>query len=192
MRLNVTLILAGLIMAGVGLYRAVPLKLGIRFLVSNGPLLLAFAVLAIMTIRIGAVGEALRGTLQISSQFAPMLIMLFPVMGLGGVLASHYEAPLKSMMSGSWGYPGTFFTAIVAPGGNSLAKFIELLWQTPTLRPKLLFFLTATPLASYQILLIRSMGLGSEIAFAMYKVNIVIAVCLIPVFWLLGKIGMFQ
>lgn len=185
------LIVGGLLLAGVGLYRAVPLRLDTRFLIGNGPLLLIFTVLTILTLRIGAIDGALKGTLVISSQFAPMLLMLFPIMGLGAVLAKHYEEPLQAMMGGRWGYPGTFFTAFVAPGGNSLAKFIETLWVTRSLRPQLLFFLTATPLVSYQILLIRSMGLGSEIAFAMYKVNVTVAILLVPIFWLWGRIGIF-
>ena len=191
MKLNLILIVAGLIAVFTGVYRAFPVKLGMRFFLNGGgPLFIILIGFIVLTYKIGGImkvqDEGLSSTLKISAQFLPMLVLLLPVIGFGSVIAHHFKESLEGIMT-NHGFLESFVAAFITPGSNSVAKFVETLWRTPSFRPQLLYFLTATPLVSWQIFLIRQMGFGWEIAATMYKVNFAVAIGLIPVFFLWSK-----
>lgn len=187
MKLNLFMVVTGLSLLCLGIYRIVPLRFNRAFMLANGPIIFLFLVALVTVLCLGKLGDGLRSTIGVTASFLPLMITLFPLMGLSAVIASRYEDGLTSMLAGNFGYPGTLLAASVTPGGNSVAKFVETLWQNPSLRWKLLFFLSVVPLVSFHIFLIRQMGFSTEIAWAMYRCNIIIAVVLVPVFWLMEK-----
>lgn len=188
---NIGLMIAGTSLLATGLFRSFPLSFNRGFWIQNGLLIGIIAIIIVwLAIKWGP-DELLRGmryTIQTTSQYTPMLSLFFIAMGFGFVLSTHYNDWLKELVAGKWGLPGTLFGAFIIPSSNAVAKTIEMLWQEPTARGTVLYFLSVTPLASLNIFMIRQMGFGHEIAAAMYKTNLVIAVALIPFFWIGNKL----
>ncbi len=186
MKVNLCLVVGGLLMMGIGAYRSYPLKIGVPFALLNGG---PFAMLVIfigMASWAGGMPYAVRGVqgaVQVTASYLPMMVMLFPLISFGEVVATHYHEPLSKALSGTFGYFGTFAAAFLLPGGNTASGFVKKAWADPLIRPQLLYFLTVSPLVSWNIFLIRQMGLGAGIASAMYKTNFAVALAIAPFFW---------
>ena len=109
------------------------------------------------------------------------------MIGLSTPIAAHYGPSLSKLLSGRFGYPVALGASIVSPSGNAFAGLIKGLWSNKGLRPLLLYFTTVTPLTSISIFYIRKLGVGEEIAWEMYRASLFSALCLLPLFWILGR-----
>lgn len=190
---NLGLVLGGVLITCVGLFRAYPIKMDARFMWSSGPMILALIITLTLAIGIGGTKFFLAGmesTVRTSAGFILIIALLMPVIGFSTPIAHHFEDAIGQLLSGRFGYPIAFITALIAPSGNSFAALVTKLWTTKELRPLLLYFMTVTPLASISIFYIRRLGLSSEIVGAMYRANLSIALGAMPFFWIWGKFFM--
>ena len=190
MNLNIGLILVCLTGLTIGLYRQFPVTFDSKFLLQWAPLAAVSVVIGIVLFWKGGSTlffHALNATGKVSASYFPTLVWFLPVMGFSVVLATCYKEEIKEALQGKWGILGTFFASGLAPSGQALAGFIRELWDISTLRPKLLYCLTITPLISWNIFIIRQMGLGWDISWRMYVVNFAIAIFLALPFWIWSK-----
>lgn len=190
MKINAILIIMGLTLFAVGIYRETPVSLDRKFLLSNGPMITIFLILLAICFLAGGdryVKAGLENTLFSIAHYMPMLAMIMLMFGFSMVAAKHFQPQLDQLLSGQAGYLGVLTAAFLSPTSTGLAKFVDILWSNPELKIKLLYFLTATPLISINLFFIRQIGLGPEIAWTMYKMNFAIAILLLPFFWLWGK-----
>jgi len=191
MKTNLLLIFTGIALLSIGIYRICPVQVDKKFLWSNGPIILAFVILAIWGFAIGGrkyFQIGLNDSLVVTSQFLPMRISIMLVMGFSIVITKHHEIIFGNMVSGKFGLIGIFFASILSPTSTAFAKFVEVLWSNPATRVQLLYLLTAAPLVSINLFFVRQIGLGPEIAAVMYKTNFAVAVGLLPIFWVWSKI----
>jgi len=188
---NLTLILSGLTILTVGLYRSFPPKINVGFLWNTLPTIVAFVMIVGMAIAVGGwkfLYAGIDGTMATASNFLIIIALLMPIIGFSVPLAHHFEHTIGEALRGPIGYVWGIAASFGVPGGNTLAGIISKLWQTQHhLRPLLLYIMTATPLISFTIFFIRKLGLGEEIALQMYKTNWIVAIGLAPMFWLFGK-----
>jgi hypothetical protein len=194
MKFNMALIVIGLAAFAAGLYRIAPLSLERKaltgFLIQTVPLGVAFLAVIIWTRAVGggaAMERGFIGTLRITSGYLPTMLFLFPVMAFGAVLAGHYQADIDRMLAGAWGYVGTLFAAFVVPTSNAVAGPIKACWDNPSSRPLLLYFLTSAALVCWPIFFCRTIGLSWDIGLQMYKANWVVAIAIMPGFWMWGR-----
>jgi hypothetical protein len=188
--MNITMILAGIALVCVGIYREAPVANFRAFSITNGPIFAILCLLLIWAALIGGRSLAIqsgRVSLQVGGLYAPMLFMLIPIMGLGVVIAGYYQGFILELLHGKFGYLGSLGAAFASPTSVALSKFVESVWTNKAIRPQLLYLLTATPLVSWNILLIRQMGLGWEIALVMYRTNWIVAIGLMIPFWIWSR-----
>ena len=188
--MNISMILAGSVLICLGVYRENAITNFRAFLYTNGPIFTVFCVLLVWVLLLRGRSYAMqceRVTLQMAGLYLPMMFMLIPIMGVGIVVAGYYQHGIADLLYGKYGYLGSLGAAFASPNSVALSKFVEAVWSNKAIRPKLLYLLTATPLVSWNILLIRQMGLGWEIAMVMYRTNWIVALALIPPFWFWGK-----
>ena len=190
MKINLLLIFAGTLLLAVGLYRICPVQIDKKFLWANGPIFLAFIILVVWGFiaggadyfRIGA-----RDSLWMTASYLPMLVGIMLVMGFSIVITKHHEVGFAGMITGKFGLFGVFGASMLSPTSSAFAKFVEIMWSTPGTRVQLLYLLTAAPLISINLFFVRQIGLGPEIAWIMYKTNLLVAIGLFPVFWVWSK-----
>ena len=180
---NATLIVVGLIMLCIGLFRTFPVKLDVKFAKANVPYFAALLVIIFVTCQTMGTSGIVKGvnsTLAVSSGFLIMLLVLMPLIGFGGGLAEYFQKYIVEAIKGPLGYFWGIVTGFAAPGGNSLSGALNTLWNSsPELRPRVIFMLSTVPLTSFSIYMIRALGLNAEVAWEMYKVNWGITVFLI-------------
>lgn len=187
---NIGCIFVGMALLLFGVYRACPVEVNKKFLLQSVPLLVMAGIMVAFAFHLGGmkwITTGVKDSLKVTGSFLPMIAGLFVVLGFSDIISRHYNDGIKEMLSGKFGYFGVFVSSFAAPSANALAKFVESLWHEQSLRPQLLYCLTVTPLLSWNIFLIRQMGLGTEIALQMYKANALAAIGLMPVFWMWGK-----
>lgn len=191
MKVNLTLILIGVAFLAAGLYRTFPLQADKGFYLNNVPIWLILIGLIGWSCYAGGIGflqNGLRNSIKVTSQFFPMLAAIMLVMGFSVIFTKYYEATFTKFLAGRFGFIGVFGAAVGSPSSLAFAKFVEGLWPNPQVRVQLLYLLTAVPLVSYNLFLIRQMGLGPEIAAVMYKTNFAVAIGLLPFFYIWSKI----
>ena len=191
MKANFSIMVVGLVIMFVGAQRAFPMKINRQFLLLNGPafaMLVFFVGLAAWSGGIKSVGDGIGGTMCATASFLPMMATLFPLMGFGAIVAVHYHKEITHALTGSFGYLWALAASTLIAGSNTACQIVENAWIERSARPVLLYFLVTTPMVSAPIFLIRQMGLKWEIALPMYQVSWAIAVALMPVFWIGGKI----
>ena len=191
MKTNVMLIISGIILTTIGVYRAYPVAIDKKFLWNTLPITAFFLVLICWAFIAGGtrlVTDGMNKSLITTTSFLPLLIILPLVMGFGISIALNYSNEIRVLLNGKFGMVWGLFVATLSPTSNAFAGFVKEMWIYPELRPKLLYFLTAVPLMSINILIIRQMGLGLEITKAMYKCNVLLAVTLLVPFWIWGRI----
>lgn len=188
---NITLIIVGVVITCIGLFRTYPIRFDTKFIWSNGPMILGLLLTVVLVMKVGGAksfNSGMDATVGVAASFMPMLILLIPLIGLSVPLAHHYGPKIGEMLGSRFGYLAAFFTGLAAPSGNAFASVIAKLWtEKVELRPLLLYFLSVVPLTSVSIFYIRKLGLGDDVATAMYKCNLAIAVILMPGFWLMGR-----
>lgn len=194
MKTNMALVAVGFVLFTVGIYRLAPISLERKvltgFLIQSVPLCLALLVVLIWTYKVGGgatLVKGLIGTFRVTSAFLPTIFFLFPVMAFGAVLASHYQAEINHMLEGAWGFAGTLFAAFVVPTANAVAGPIKICWSIPSHRPLILYFLTSAALVCWPVFFFRALGLTWEIGMQMYKVNWIVAVVILPGFWMWSR-----
>lgn len=191
MKTNLLLIFAGIVLLALGLHRACPVSIDKKFMWSNGPIVLAFIALAIWALIIGGweyFRIGMKDSLAVTSQFLPMLMGIMLVMGFSIIITKYHEITFGNLVSGKYGLLGVFIASVFSPSSTAFAKFVEIMWPTPEARVQLLYLLTATPLVSINLYFVRQIGLGKEIAAMMYQVNFVVAIGLLPFFYVWSKI----
>ncbi len=188
---NLFLIIVGLGIMTIGLFREVPLKFDQRFWWNTVPLAVVFLAVITLAIYVGGIKYFLvgiDGAVSTSATFLLTLVLLMPLIGFSAPVAHHFEATIGQALSGPFGYGWGIISAFLTPGGNALSGVVSRLWAVNHhLRPLLLYFLTTVPLTSLTIYYIRQLGLGPEIAKEMYKVNWMVAIWLMPFFWVWGR-----
>ena len=188
--MNTLLIVSGSVLICLGIYRENAITNFRSFFYTNGPIFTIFLMLFLWLSLLGGKSYATQCekiTLQMASLYLPMMFMLIPIMGVGMVVSDHYQNEISELLRGKYGYIGSLGAAFASPTSVALSKFVESIWVNKAVRPQLLYLLTATPLVSWNILLIRQMGLGWNIAMVMYKTNWIVAVGLMFPFWIWGK-----
>ena len=149
---------------------------------------LAFIILVVW----GFIGEAwnfrigLRDSLWMTASYLPMLVGIMLVMGFSIVITKHHEVGFAGMITGKFGLFGVFGASMLSPTSSAFAKFVEIMWSTPGTECSFLSS-TAAPLISINLFFVRQIGLGPEIAWIMYKTNLLVAIGLFPFFWVWSK-----
>jgi hypothetical protein len=192
MKTNLILIGIGVSFILLGVYRACPLKIiGIGSWVITLSMPVCIVIFVLWALSIGGTPALVKGTeksLQMTSLYLPLLLTFIPVMALGTVIATYYANFFHDVIGGRFGFIGAFLAGSISPTSNAFYGFVQEYWTKPELRAVLLYFLTVTPLLSYNMFIMRQMGLGDEIAIAMYKANALSALWLMPFFWAYGKL----
>jgi hypothetical protein len=191
-QMSIWLIIAGCCLVGAGTYSAFPLKINRDLVERTLPTAVFLTVIMVWGWVVGK-SDFLRtgtdNTVRISGQYLLVLMLLMPVIGYSMPLTSYYTAKISAALKGHFGYVWALLSAPVCPGGNGYSGVISQLWPVnPAIRPVLLYTLTAIPLLSFAIYMMRVLGLGTEIAREMYKANFFAAIWLMPGFWLYGKL----
>ncbi len=190
--LNLCLILVGLALMMIGLYRTFPLKFDVRFLWGSGPMIIAFVVVIVLAAWTGGMKYLLAGfdgTIATSSSFMLTLVLLMPIIGFSAPVAHHFETAIGNALEGPFGYLWAIIASFLTPSSNAMSGVVGRIWVTnPNVRPVLLYFLNISALTSLTIFFIRQLGLGTEIAWQMYKTNWVSAIFMAPCFWVSAKI----
>jgi hypothetical protein len=184
------LIISGLTLLTTGLLRAFPIKVNTAFLWNTAPMVVAFLIMTTMIIKIGGLqlaGKALDASINTASSFLITMVLLMPIIGMGMLIARHYEAGIARALESAFGYPIALVSSFVSPSGSALSGLVVKMWDRRHLRPLLLYFMTVVPLISLTIFYIRQLGLGTEITKAMYRTNWIVAVGLWPCFWIWGR-----
>ncbi len=157
---------------------------------SSGLLAAAFTSLIVASLALGGrkmLTEGLWHSVNVHAAYFPMLLFLMPVIGLSIPVTRHFTELITETLSSPMGYLYAFLSAFFAPPGNGFAGAISSMWSNKALHPILLYFLTVVPLLSYPLYQLRMIGLGSEIGWRMYRIDIWVALWLIPFFWVYGK-----
>ena len=188
---NMGLVLTGLILITIGLYRACPPKVDSKFLWNVGPMVAAFIVIVFAAWYFGGrkfIGVGLDYTMATTSGFLPTLVLLMPIIGFSMPLTHYFEQSISTALEGRFGYFWALLTAFGSPGGSALTGVVARLWVVKhQLHTVLLYFLSVVPLVSLTIFYIRQIGLGTDIAKEMYRINWFIAIGLMPCFWIYDK-----
>jgi len=174
-----------------GLYRQFPVQLDLKFVLQWVPLaLICVGCGAYLYWKGGSplLEKGFAATGKVSANLVPLLIWLMPMMGVGAVMAICFKAEISGALQGKGGLLGAFLAAWLSPTSQSLTGFVSELWVNVSLRPTLIYALIAAPLVSWNIFLIRQMGLGWSISLRLYGISFLVAILLMPVFWLLGKV----
>ena len=151
----------------------------------------AFSFWVLLIGGVPALEKGTRMTMNLTSQYMPLFLTIIPTMAFGSIVANEYGGFFQNLLSGRFGFVGAFLAAFFSPTSSAFAGFVKEYWANKELRTVLLYFLTVTPLVSYNLFIIRQMGLGAEIAATMYKVNFISAVWLLPFFWAWNKWAAF-
>jgi len=186
-----SLVVVGLILVMIGVYRSYPPKFDSRFWWNVGPMSTALVAIVGASWHFGGLkflAASLDKTMETASGFLPILVLLMPLIGFSGPLTHYLERDIIHNLMGPLGYLWALLAGFFSPGGSSLGGVVAHLWRVKhELRPVLLYLLTVTPLNSLTIFYIRRLGLGDDIASEMYRVNWAIAIGLMPFFWAYGR-----
>lgn len=179
----------------IALYIKSPLNLRLKkeqidMVLQVGPVLLAFVAVIALLYRVdGTKGLQLGMTAsyKTTAKFLPMIVILFPLMAFGGVLCNYYMADIVKMLKGNFGYFGTLGAAFITPTSNAVIVPIKECWLKPELQPIILYFLTTSGLVCWPIFFFRAVGFSMNIVTPMYITNWVVAIAILPGFYLWSK-----
>ncbi len=209
---NVGMFIAGLMLIIVAVYRIAPIRLDFRLIFAKGsnltpdlkivkkttlgmitqfvPLFLALVLIMWKTYAKGgsnALVDGIGSSFKTTGQFLPTMIVLFPLMAFGTVLAGFYKKEIEEMITGTYGYIGTLFSAFIIPTLNSAVGPIQIHWKNYMLQPIIQYFMTSAALICWPLVLFRALGFDWEIALPMYRTNWIVSIIIMPGFMLWSK-----
>lgn len=186
--LNCGLVIAGLVLISIGLFRTSPLKFDRALCCQLGPLLLFLIVeiWAILHSRPASspfsawaqpVGKDwAKFALVFGSKFLPIIVTLIAVMSLGVMVVKIYDQNIISFMKEHRIFGFVFGSAIV-PTPNSVSSIVEDLWKDAGMRASCLIFLQASALMSFPLFMMRLTGYtNNELTVKMYIEGCVISI----------------
>jgi hypothetical protein len=183
MNINGVLIVGGLSLSLLGIYRVAPLKIEKSFLLQTVPVFVMLAMMVIgILLKAGKIGLATATTrsVETAAKIGPMLIGIVAVMAFASTLAGYFKSELTELISGKWGVGGVVLASFITPTSSAFGKFISDAWSNPTLRPQLMLFLVISPMLSWNLFFLRQIGITFEIARMMYIYEFFIALICIP------------
>jgi len=189
---NLVLIAIGLLFLSIGLWRTIPIDLSNpKFWKGSWPMIMAFMVTISTAIWVGGTKGVIEGADQsigITARYLLTLMLLFPIMGFSIPILKHFESEIVMKLQGPFGYLWTFLCSLLSPSSTAFGPLVRRLFENhPALRPMLMYFLTVVPQISLSIFVFRSMGLGNDLGYEMYKLSFIIGILLMPCFWFYGK-----
>jgi len=107
-----------------------------------------------------------------ASRFMPIMIALPFLIGFGVALAKVYDAQMRAGLHGKYWILWCLLAATLSPTSSAFAGMVTELNSDPALHWKLLYFLAIVPMMSLFILVLRSIGIGIELAGQTYLWNI--------------------
>ena len=193
--INLVIILTGLIITGIGLYRQVPLQINSMFFKQHGPIWITALLLSIYlatTHGAQALQAAGNATLRASAGFAPTMAGFFIVMGLMGVVVNYNRQTIIRFMT-THGYYGSLLSSLVLASPTAIAPEMKNLWQsTPAIRPVLIHLFNTCSLLSVPLFYIRTLGMDPGMQWRLYLSSACMCVLQIPILLLASAFGFFE
>jgi len=157
---NMVIVVVGVVILAIGLYRIFPLQFTKGLFIMNGPLVIMLAV-SLMILKANHQPDsfevAAKKTAVLAGSFLPLMVVLCMVMGLGSVIAKIHEVKIQAFLTEN-PIIGPFVAAFITPTSNALVAIVETAWKDPKLRPMCLYYLIASVLGSLPLFMLRSFG----------------------------------
>jgi len=186
MKLNIALICAGLGLLAAAFYRMGALKIDRNKIIDLVPLVIATVVLAVISYRLGgqnlvAAGE--RHTEGMIIKFAPMMTVMFVMMGQAMGIIDLYRPTLTAYLAGKQGILGSLLAAYLMPGGLTSMPIVRDLWDKGVNPVSLITFTLASGLVNWQIALVRQPILGWKFTAISYVLGSLVACVIAGAGW---------
>jgi uncharacterized membrane protein YraQ (UPF0718 family) len=186
MKLNITLMGAGLGLLAAALYRMGAIKIDRKFFVDILPLMVGTVIIGIVVYHLGGmkmINEAAGKSAKMIAGYAPMLTIMFIAMGGATVIVEMYRAPLVAYLGGRSGVFGSLVSAYLMPGSLTSMPILRTLWDGGTNRIPLVVFLLTTRLVGWQVMLVLQPILGWRITAIQFCLGTVVAFAIAAVGW---------
>jgi uncharacterized membrane protein YraQ (UPF0718 family) len=186
MKLNVVLACIGLGFLAAAFYRMGALKVDRKFMIDLLPLVIATAVLAGISYRFG--GQKLMGeggllSAKMIIKYAPMMTVMFILMGQATAIINLYRPVLTTYLAGKQGVFGSLLAAYLMPGGLTSMPIVRDLWDKGVNPVPLIVFTLASGLVNWQIAMVRQPILGWKFTAISYVLGSIVACAIVGVGW---------
>lgn len=194
------LLIAASIFLYFGLWKLGMIKFDKSFLyktgINIGPLaVLSVALLTLVYVKgkTESVQLSLMTTARMTTDWMPMLLVMFLSMGAALTVIDFYKASIIPFLAGKHGLFGSWLASIIMPGSLGSIPVVNKVWaQSPQTHSAIIMFLANSMLIGWQAFLIRGTMLDWNIAKTMVLMNVVYSLLIWGFTWLIVSLGILK